>query len=360
MLNSNIATLLRNFGADNYRRQDHDSWALCLAAARGDWTAAVEWGRTAELDWRENPPSDRLTALQYAAVEGHSDIARLLVKAGHSVDLLDNRALSASQLARLRGHHALADYLQELETESHWRRSEELAASQGGEAEDYMPRSMELAEDGQSWQVLKDLLMPHVGEEIKWEEPSMEEVEQFVAVKDLKVDPAHLKVKVISARNLESRFLDTFNLYLDALVRVHIARTPKKVFKTNVVNSDNPMFNQEFDFDKVRKRDVLVFTVWDQDTSVDFGSYLGYAAAPDDTKHGDELLGRLEIHLTEYWPTLYAGKTAQIRKQLDHQLPGQNMMLNLALSCGSKEVETEITAIEAQARAGGQGGGGFL
>merc|ERR1719453_1539347 len=105
-----VANLLRGYGADLMTKDDHANWALCLAAVRGDWDAAVEWGRTAPLDDRERPPWDLQTPLMYSAIEGHSDIVHLLIEAGHSPDLLNQRGYSAAALARLRGHRSIAEY----------------------------------------------------------------------------------------------------------------------------------------------------------------------------------------------------------------------------------------------------------
>jgi len=301
MLNYEMANLLLAYGAVDRDRPDHKDWALCLAAARGDWLAAVHWAHNATLDWREPPPGDRLTAMHYAAAEGHGDIVRLLVKAGHSVELLDKRGKSAADLAAERGHAALTGYLEKLEKNAIESRARALVMKSGGKPEDYLTPLRRAGEH-----TLKPMLMPDAGEEVPWQEADMS---GFDDRRETNVDTSRLQVTVVSCRALEA---GTFNWSLDAYVKV---RMDHQEFKTAVIPSSNPMYNSTFEFHDVKDRSVITFTVYDKDMGLWEGDGV------------DDLLGRLDVPISAHRSKMLDGEPVAIHEKLKHQLADSNGQL---------------------------------
>lgn len=129
-----VAQVLRSCGASVRRNPGFEEWALCLAAARGDRRAVGHWIGQAEPNWRQAPPSDRLTALMYAAEQGNTAICQTLIHARAHVALRDANGENAASLARQRGHHGLAANLDQLATAEVDARAIALESWRGPEA----------------------------------------------------------------------------------------------------------------------------------------------------------------------------------------------------------------------------------
>jgi len=118
MLESDLAATLRSFGAIEHRNPHFEEWAFQVAAACGDHRCVTHWASHAALDWRD-PLTGFITALMYAAAEGHRDIVWTLLDSRACAALYDAQGCTAADLARRRGHSALADAL-EVISQSHF------------------------------------------------------------------------------------------------------------------------------------------------------------------------------------------------------------------------------------------------
>merc|ERR1719247_2031046 len=113
-----------------------------------------------------------------------------------------------------------------------------------------------------------------------------------------------------------------FHFSIDAYIKIKLASTRQEVI-TNTVTSSDPVFNQKFKLEQVRRRDVLVLTVWDRDQ--------GFFAGRNDDDADDDLLGRLEIPVMKHEAELLDGRTVELNERFKHQPKDHNAMVMLTL-----------------------------
>ncbi|CAJ1364946.1 unnamed protein product, partial [Effrenium voratum] len=221
------------------RRNPHfEQWALCLAAARGDVQGLMQWIDHGDVDWRDPPPSERGTALMYAAAGGHADVAMALVEAQACPAFMDAKNRRPCDLALEVGAKALAQHLERLAEA--WLREHpgaDVKAEPWQKPSDWLEAAPEVDEGGRPL--------------------GMRAAVRANALKGNK-GKRKLIVEVIRAEHLASSI---FHFNLDPFVKVRIGQ---EVQQSALSEGASPVWNEKFEF-WVQGTEVLIFSVWDWD-----------------------------------------------------------------------------------------------
>eukprot|EP00434_Breviolum_minutum_P031988 symbB.v1.2.028289.t1/scaffold2987.1/size129848/11 len=279
LLHHPVSDVLRHHGAASRRNPNFAQWALCLSAARGDIHSTLKWIEHGEVDWRDTPPSDRATALMYAAAAGHADIAVALLKAQACPALVDQKGRSPADLAREVGHLQLAQQPGRLEPES-WRKPS-----------DWKEAIPEVDEDAKSGNIRAAVRSA--------------QVLQAQVPKNKK----KLLVEVLRATNLVTSI---FSFSVDPVVKVRIGQ---ELQETQPASGANPEWNEQFHF-FVQGTEVIIFSVWDLDTS----------GAED-----HDFIARAELPLKFHVKSLYRGHKVELELELGNQIDDNSASLFVSL-----------------------------
>ena len=289
LLHHPVSDVLRHHGAASRRNPNFAQWALCLAAARGDIHSTLKWIEHGEVDWRDTPPSDRATALMYAAAAGHADIAVALLKAQACPALVDQKGRSPADLAREVGHLQLAQQL-------------ELYAERSDKPGRLEPESWQKPSD---WKEA----IPEVDEDAK--SGNIRAAVRSAQVLQAQVPKGKKKllVEVLRATNLVTSI---FSFSVDPVVKVRIGQ---ELQETQPASGANPEWNEQFHF-FVQGTEVIIFSVWDLDTS----------GAED-----HDFIARAELPLKFHVKSLYRGHKVELELELGNQIDDNSASLFVSL-----------------------------
>eukprot|EP00435_Cladocopium_sp_Y103_P061068 s1118_g22.t1 len=293
LLHHPVTDVLRHHGASSRRNPNFPQWALCLAAASGNVQGTLKWIEHGEVDWRDAPPSHRATALLYAAAAGHSDISMALLKAQACPALVDAKQRSAADLAREAGASRLA---QQLESYAQMWKSQNQGIN-------LQPPSWQKPPDWKEAEpeVDKD---PKAGVGLRAAARGAQMMQERVPKGKKK-----LLVDVTRATNLVTSI---FSFSVDPVVKVRIGQ---EVQETKHASGINPEWNEQFEF-FVQGTEVIIFSVWDLDTSgVEDPDFIARAELP------------LKYHVRE----LYRGQKLDLELELGNQIDDNSASIQVSL-----------------------------